>query len=74
MAAVASSSDSGFGSNSNGSASFINSLKFAESKSIRTSFVILASFNAVTGALTAFGVCWDCYKAAKRRDPDFTIR
>ncbi|KAJ6438586.1 Mediator of RNA polymerase II transcription subunit 19 [Purpureocillium lavendulum] len=54
--------------------SVINELRFAASKSVRTSFVILASFNALAGAALAFGIFWDCYSAAKRADPRFKLR
>ncbi|OAQ77524.1 hypothetical protein VFPBJ_07996 [Purpureocillium lilacinum] len=58
----------------NTTSSVINELRFAASKSVRTSFIILASFNALVGAALAFGIFWDCYSAAKRADPRFKLR
>ncbi|KAK2591018.1 hypothetical protein QQS21_011296 [Conoideocrella luteorostrata] len=67
-------SPDGFGSPPNSSSAFINSLRFQASKSIRTSFLILASFNAMAGAATAAGIYWDCYMNSRRNDPDFRFR
>jgi hypothetical protein len=64
----------GFGSQPNSSSAFINELKFAASKSVRTSFIILASFNTVAGATTALGIYWDCYMGARRKLPDLKLR
>ncbi|KFY94160.1 hypothetical protein V500_03394, partial [Pseudogymnoascus sp. VKM F-4518 (FW-2643)] len=44
----------------------ISSLVFANSKSIRTFTVILASFNGVAAFATAFSILYDCYCASKR--------
>lgn len=68
------SSPEGFGFQANSSSAFINQLRFAASKSVRTSFVILASFNALAGATTAFGIYWDCYMSARRKNPDFSLK
>lgn len=67
-------SPDGFDHRSNSSSAFINNLRFQASKSIRTSFVILASFNALTAAATAAGIYWDCYKNSRRNDPDFRFK
>ncbi|PHH63436.1 hypothetical protein CDD81_5815 [Ophiocordyceps australis] len=44
-----------------------NEEMLSAAKSIRTAFIILASFNAVAAAATIFLICWDCRNAAKRR-------
>lgn len=54
--------------------SVINTLRFATSKTIRQSAIILASFNAVVGLALAIGIFWDCYRAAKRADPKLNFR
>lgn len=45
---------------------FITAAVFAESKSIRTSTVILAVFNALAAFATAVSILYDCYWAPKR--------
>lgn len=42
------------------------SLKFATSKSIRTSTIILASFNAMAAFATALGIIYGSYRHSKR--------
>jgi hypothetical protein len=49
----------------------IYSLKFAESKSVRTSTIILASFNVLASFTTASSILYDCYWASKRCNPKF---
>jgi len=49
----------------------INSLVFAESKSIRTSTIILAVFNILASGATAASILYDCYWASKRCNPKF---
>lgn len=49
----------------------IASLVFAESKSIRTSTIILASFNVVAAFATAASILYDCHWASKRCNPKF---
>ncbi len=44
----------------------IKSLVFAESKSIRTSTIVLAAFNIVAAVVTASSILYDCYWASKR--------
>ncbi|KAG5983073.1 hypothetical protein E4U55_000871 [Claviceps digitariae] len=46
-----------------------DSLLIQASNSARTSFIILASFNALVGAATATGIYWDCYKKTRSEDP-----
>ncbi|ROW06016.1 hypothetical protein VMCG_04637 [Cytospora schulzeri] len=46
--------------------SMTNALKFATSKSIRTSTIILASFNALAALATALGIIYSCYTHNKR--------
>ncbi|KZZ96506.1 hypothetical protein AAL_03735 [Moelleriella libera RCEF 2490] len=64
----------GFPFQSNSTTAFINTLRFQASRSIRSSFVILASFNAVVGAATAAGIYWDCYMTAKRTEFNFSFK
>jgi hypothetical protein len=64
----------GFQFQHNSSSTFANELKFAAAKSVRTSIVTLASFNIMAAVLTLMGICWDSYKAAKKRDPNFNLR
>jgi hypothetical protein len=49
----------------------INSLVFAESKSVRTSTIILAVFNILASGATAASILYDCYWASKRCNPKF---
>lgn len=50
---------------------FITSLVFAESKSVRTSTIILAAFNVLASFTTACSILYDCYWASKRCAPKF---
>jgi hypothetical protein len=52
----------------NGNSTFmvINEFKLEAARSIRTSTIILASFNAIAAFATALGIMFDCYLAAKR--------
>lgn len=53
-----------------------NAFKFAASKSIRTSTMILASFNALAAFATALGIIYGCYtykKRAIRRSSDASV-
>ncbi|RYO82426.1 hypothetical protein DL766_007784 [Monosporascus sp. MC13-8B] len=47
----------------------INQFKFLAAKSIRTSTIILSSFNTISAFATAAGILFDCYLKAKRSDP-----
>lgn len=67
-------SSNGFRFQTNSTSAFSNELEFAAAKSVRTSIVILASFNAIAAFTTAIGIYWDCYSSAKRRDPHFRLR
>lgn len=49
----------------------ISNLVFAESKSFRTSTIILATFNVLAALVTAGGILYDCYWASKRCNPKF---
>lgn len=59
------------GGNSTATLRLINSLVFAESKSVRTSTIILAVFNVLASAATATSILYDCYWASKRCNPKF---
>ncbi len=52
-------------------AKIIESLVFAESKSVRTSTIILASFNMLAAFATAVSILYDCYWSSKRCNPKF---
>ncbi|KAL1889421.1 hypothetical protein Sste5346_008905 [Sporothrix stenoceras] len=47
---------------------FISELRFAAAKSIRTSTIILAAFNAVAAFATACGILYDAYSTRKRNN------
>ncbi|APA15403.1 hypothetical protein sscle_14g101730 [Sclerotinia sclerotiorum 1980 UF-70] len=49
----------------------IENLVFAESKSVRTSTVILAAFNVLASFATAASILYDSYWASKRCNPKF---
>lgn len=49
----------------------INQLKFAAAKSIRTSTIILATFNAVAAFATAIGILYDAYSRERRNNRSF---
>lgn len=49
----------------------IENLVFAESKSVRTSTVILAAFNVLASFATAASIIYDCYWASKHCNPKF---
>lgn len=56
----------GFHFQTNSTYEAINHLKFANAKSVRTSGIILASFNAVIATALALGIFWDCFVASRR--------
>lgn len=49
----------------------IQNLRFAQSKTIRTSTIILATFNVLAALATASSILYDCYWASKRSNPKF---
>ena len=49
----------------------IDDLVFAQSKSVRTSTIIQASFNVLAAFFTALSILYDCYWASKRCNPKF---
>lgn len=49
----------------------ITDLIFAQSKSVRTSTIILAVFNVLAALGTASSILYDCYWASKRCNPKF---
>ncbi|KAI1342017.1 hypothetical protein F5Y15DRAFT_330413 [Xylariaceae sp. FL0016] len=53
----------------NSTFSVINEFKFLAARSIRTSTIILATFNTISAAATAAGIFYDCYSTAKRNLP-----
>lgn len=50
---------------------FFNELKFSAARSIRTSTIILASFNIIAAFATALGILCDSYFRKKRNDKKF---
>lgn len=56
----------GAGSDQTEAQKLISSLVFENSKSIRTSTIILASFNGLAAFATAFSILYDCYCTSKR--------
>ncbi|KAF1730821.1 hypothetical protein CRV24_008891 [Beauveria bassiana] len=64
----------GFQFQANSTNAVINQLRFATSKTVRQSSIILASFNAVVGLVLALGIFGDCYWSAKRADPKMKLR
>jgi hypothetical protein len=64
----------GFNFYGNTSSAFINELKFAAAKSVRTSIIVLASFNVLAAVGVIFGVLFDSAVVAKRDDPKFRLR
>ncbi|KAI9158694.1 hypothetical protein HJFPF1_06692 [Paramyrothecium foliicola] len=64
----------GFQFQNNSTSTFANELKFAAAKSVRTSIVTLASFNVLAAFLTASGIFWHSYKAAKKRNAQFSLK
>ncbi|KFY07324.1 hypothetical protein V492_07249 [Pseudogymnoascus sp. VKM F-4246] len=56
----------GEGSDQTDAQRLISSLVFENSKSVRTSTIILASFNGVAAFATAFSILYDCYCTSKR--------
>lgn len=55
----------------NATLNLISNLVFAESKSVRTSTIILAAFNVLASFTTAASILYDCYWASKRCNPKF---
>ncbi|RDL35408.1 uncharacterized protein BP5553_07339 [Venustampulla echinocandica] len=55
----------------NSTGELIQRLVFAESKSIRTSTIILGVFNVLAALATATSIIYDCWAASKRCNPKF---
>lgn len=64
----------GFNFYSNTSSAFINELRFAAAKSVRTSIIVLASFNVLAAVGVICGVLWDSVVAARKDDSTFRFR
>ncbi|KAI9746385.1 MAG: hypothetical protein M1818_000098 [Claussenomyces sp. TS43310] len=58
----------GNGTSSNATQALIASLQFTQSKSIRTSIIVLASFNVLAACATVFNIVYDWYWSSKRRN------
>ncbi len=52
-------------------AKIIASLMFAKSQSVRTSTIILASFNILAAFATAVSILYDCYWSPKRSNSKY---
>jgi hypothetical protein len=50
---------------------FLNGLKFSAARSIRTSTIVLASFNIIAAFATALGILCDSYFRKRRNDESF---
>jgi len=61
----------GHGRNNTATFNLIQNLVFAQSKSVRTSTIILAAFNALAAFATAASILYDCYWSSKRCNPKF---
>ncbi|PBP21103.1 hypothetical protein BUE80_DR008048 [Diplocarpon rosae] len=59
----------GLGAEGNSTSNLISNLVFAESKSVRTSTIILATFNMLAAIATASRILYDCW-ASKRCNPN----
>ncbi|KAM4056098.1 hypothetical protein HRG_003020 [Hirsutella rhossiliensis] len=64
----------GFMFQSSTSSAINNEMRFAAERSLRTSFIALASVNVVAAAATAVGIFFDCYLQARRKDPGFSLK
>ena len=67
-------SDFAFQGNGSSQSALIHQFRFQTAKSIRTSTIILASFNVLAAFATAIGIIWDSYATKKRNDPKFRLR
>lgn len=67
-------SDFSFGNANSSRTAILNEFRFQTSKSIRTSTIILASFNVLAAFATAVGIIWDNYMTKKRNEPQFKLR
>ena len=61
----------GNGRNETATFFLIQNLVFAQSKSVRTSTIILAAFNVLAAFATAASILYDCYWSSKRCNPKF---
>jgi len=69
--AQAQTNTTGSGRNNTATFNLIQNLVFAQSKSVRTSTIILAAFNALAAFATAASILYDCYWSSKRCNPKF---
>lgn len=67
-------SDFALQANDTSRSALIHQFRFQTAKSIRTSTIILASFNVLAAFATAVGIIWDSYATKKRNDPKFKLR
>jgi hypothetical protein len=58
----------------NATQALINSLIFSQSKSVRTSTMILGSFNILAAFVTASSILYDCYCASKRANGGYKAK
>jgi hypothetical protein len=61
------------GGNNTATLALIQNLVFAESKSVRTSTIILAAFNVLASFTTAASILYDGYWASKRCSPKIKV-
>lgn len=67
-------SSDGFRFETNTTSAWDNELKFAAAESVRTSIIVLASFNAAAAFATATGIFWKSWMTARRCDPKWNPR
>ena len=58
----------------NATQTLINSLLFSQSKSVRTSTMILGAFNIFAAFVTASSILYDCYWASKRANGGYKAK
>jgi hypothetical protein len=58
----------------NATQALINSLVFSQSKSVRTSTMILGAFNILAAFVTASSILYDCYWASKRANGGYKAK
>lgn len=58
----------------NATQALINTLIFSQSKSVRTSTMILGTFNVLAAFVTASSILYDCYWASKRANGGYKAK
>ncbi|KAF5008827.1 hypothetical protein FDECE_4917 [Fusarium decemcellulare] len=66
-------SSSGFQFDANSTSAWDNQLKLAAAGSVRTSIIVLASFNVLAAFATAVSILCESWKTARRNDPGWNL-